>query len=471
MGSLKPWALTVLLVAGLAGGLAAQAGGVHHGVLVGFSPSVLSPNGTNHLVQIDAYNRGVAYTTSPPGTWPFWGSPHGMVMDVDNRNVILPVLVDSRGLFSALVHWNPALPGVGDTLWFGPTAGLFAGATEWTLNADGNPVTLDRLSNPPRLAEYDRLSKIWRFKPLSGSLASFAGMSGLHWDALNGGYLFAGWSGGGMGNPPALGPTVLYRASHDGTSVTVLARDTSSAALAGFGGHMLDNGDWVSSSAAAGALYYTVKRASGKWSAGPAYQGRAFLDVTAEVHAAQGRGFFGVYSQGSGGVAYVDPTTAPATIISMYSGGASTWPGAPSQPLEVLPLHQRTLCTRRTLGGCWDLNIRPCSVQLADKPFVVAAGVTGSGPPTLLPDGREIFLHLDLISYVSMVGGLAPFFRGNLGRLDRNGEATAVLDLTALGTAANGIVVHFCGVVLDPNAPSGVALVLEPHAMVIEVRP
>ena len=60
---------------------------------------------------------------------------------------------------------------------------------------------------------------------------------------------------------------------------------------------------------------------------------------------------------------------------------------------------------------------------------------------------------------------------GNIGKLDPFGVAKARIDLSLLGTGANGTVIHFCGVVLDPAAPSGIAWVLEPWAFVIDVEP
>ncbi len=457
-------ALVVVLM--LSAAAAAQAPGVHGGLLVGFSSTT---TGQSHLLQVDAFNRGVAFTTRTGSAWPYWGQPYGMVTDTDNRTVIVPVYIDAAGSQAALALWDPRGQTVVGTLWSGPATGPLRGSTGWTLNSDGHPVTLDRLSSPRRLAEYDRFKGAWTYHAIPGSVASFAGIAGFHWDTLNGGYVFAGWSGGGLGKPPAAGPTVLYRTGWDGSGKVDLATDPG--ALAMFGGERLDSGDWISSSNNNQVAYYKVNAASRVWTPGPATSGHPFADVSAERYAAHGQGFFAVHGGTPGAVVYVDPATVPPTIIPVYTGTASTWPTAPALPLEVTPLFQRDLSTRRTGKARWDLNIRPRSGWLAGRFCVVAAGLQGVAPPIQLPDGREIHLSPDLLTWLTLGWGLPPFIVGNRTMLDLNGEATARIDLTLLGSAANGTVIHFAGVVLDQAAPNGIAWVLEPWAFVVNVLP
>jgi len=100
---------------------------------------------------------------------------------------------------------------------------------------------------------------------------------------------------------------------------------------------------------------------------------------------------------------------------------------------------------------------------------VVAAGWNGARPPVVLPDGREIILLPDGLTMLSARGPVPPFLVGNVGVLDATGAATAKLDFATVGKALNGITFHFCGVVLDPGAPQGIAWVLEPWAFVVDV--
>ncbi len=60
---------------------------------------------------------------------------------------------------------------------------------------------------------------------------------------------------------------------------------------------------------------------------------------------------------------------------------------------------------------------------------------------------------------------------GNTGQLNVQGKGIARLNLTRLGTAANGLTIHFCAVVYDPVAPSGIAWVCDPWAFVVNVQP
>jgi hypothetical protein len=97
--------------------------------------------------------------------------------------------------------------------------------------------------------------------------------------------------------------------------------------------------------------------------------------------------------------------------------------------------------------------------------------LTGARPPVLLPDRREIFLRPDALTALSVAGSVPPFLTGNHGTLGLRGSAIAHLDFSSVGTMLNGAVIHFCGVVLDPAAPNGVAWVLEPWAFVVDVMP
>ena len=137
-----------------------------------------------------------------------------------------------------------------------------------------------------------------------------------------------------------------------------------------------------------------------------------------------------------------------------------------------MALYDRDLCTVRTGKATWDINIKPDPQGTwAGKQYIVAASLTGSKPPIVLPDGRQIFLLPDVLTVATAMGPFPPFLTNNVATLDPFGVNTAKLNLTALGTAANGNLIHFCGVVLDPKAPSGIAWVFEPCAFFIDVQP
>ena len=101
---------------------------------------------------------------------------------------------------------------------------------------------------------------------------------------------------------------------------------------------------------------------------------------------------------------------------------------------------------------------------------MVAASLTAGSSPVVFPDGRELFLFPDALAVLSARGAVPPFLTGNVGTLDALGRATGSIRLGALGSQANGTGVHLAGVVLDAHAPSGVAWVLEPWVLVVDVK-
>lgn len=73
---------------------------------------------------------------------------------------------------------------------------------------------------------------------------------------------------------------------------------------------------------------------------------------------------------------------------------------------------------------------------------------------------------------------LAPFRAGNVKCTSIEARPRAVrtfpesnVRYEACEGRANGTVVHFCGLVLDPRAPSGIARVTDRHAFVADVIP
>lgn len=286
------------------------------------------------------------------------------------------------------------------------------------------------------------------------------------WDKARGGFLHAdGWIN-------------LYRTSYDLGITTLVAAAPGLTHLAHYGGDLAGNGDWISSSKNSSIVYYVAHGASSTATIGLKATGLAqwFDDVTMEKWAAPGDGFYatGTFVAGStasGGVFYATrfPT---ASTVRFYNAASPrlSWPFF-STGLEIVPLYSRDLGTLRTGKAGWLLSINPGIPALAGKTYVVAASLTGARPPVQLPDGREIFLRPDALTALSMAGPVPPFLTGNNGSLGLRGSAIAHLDFSSVGTALNGAVIHFCGVVLDPAAPSGVAWVLEPWAFVVDVMP
>jgi hypothetical protein len=332
--------------------------------------------------------------------------------------------------------------------------------SNWGLNSNGNPVTVDNSTSPQAVIEFNRFSQAWIRHPAPIIPAgSPGGISGCEWDTLKGGILHASY-----GNPTTVaGPisaTELYRTDYQGNT-TVVATGSASL-LSRYGGTQVDNGDWISSTCCT-YQYYVVKAGSRAWTPGPSGNSTIAYDVTSEKFAAPGRGVWLYNYSPARQIKYLDLVTGAVTTV--YTSTLGT-------VYEVTPLWKRDIGSIRTSRSAWRVSVAPEKPGLlAGKTFVLAASL--ASPPSggiALPDGRQIFIGLDTLTMLTVKGPLPPFLTGNLGTLDANGRATASLDLTALGKAANGFVLHFCGVVLDRAAPGGIGWVCDPHAFVIDVQ-
>jgi len=74
----------------------------------------------------------------------------------------------------------------------------------------------------------------------------------------------------------------------------------------------------------------------------------------------------------------------------------------------------------------------------------------------------------DTLTTVTTVSGLPPVIVNNIGNLNTSGEATCSIDLSTIGPVANGIRVYMLPVVLDSNAPFGIAVIGDPKVLVLE---
>ncbi len=453
--TIRRFAAAIGLCAGLVSASPGQISGVHRGLFV--SMFTTTP-GTNYMLQLDALQQPFTFITRAGGPWPYWGNPFGMVMDVDNHHVLVPGLIDNSGGNWALGRWNPTTRQVDSPVWAGTRDNNSVNNwSNWTLNSDGNPVTIDNGSVPQRLVEYDRFTSTWKSMPLPAGVAAFSGLSGLEWDAFSGGYIHSGWGMVGVNKAH------LYRTAYDGTPTWSVASTTLN--ISRFGGTLLANGDWISA-ATAGLQYSVVKAGTTVWTPGPPIAGNALSDVTHDHYAAPGQGFFATVSDGSRAIVHLDPVAATGTTL--YTGTAATMP---TTAVEVTPLYGRDLCTMRSGRGTWNVHVNPGNGALPGRIYVVVASLIATQPPLVLADGRQIHVGQDPLLFFSAIGSIPPSLTGNIGQLDQNGTGLAQLDFTSVGTALNGVVLHMAAVVIDGQAPLGVGWVCQPHAFVINVLP
>lgn len=411
--------------------------------------------GTNYLLQLDASNVPSSFVTQAgQGAWPYWGNPFGMTVDVDNHHVLVPALVDPGASTLVLARWDPVAQHVASTLWSGPRGvQSVQNWSNWTTNSDGNPVTIDNAGAVPRLVEYDRWRQTWRAVPLPAGTPAYAGLGGLEWDPIEGGYVHAAW--GQTGSQPS----ALLRTAPDGSATRTLA--VAATSITRYGGALLDNGDWIAPSGGA-YRYHVVASGSTVYAPGPA-SAVTLGDATRETFAAAGRGFFAT-EWAPPGVVYVDARTGAS--VRLHAGTAATMP---SSATEVVPLCSRDLATVRAGRATWAVRIQPGQGAFAGRTYHLAASLALPRAPLVLPDGRELFAGIDALFWHTVFASCPPLLTGNIGILDGQGRGEAALDLVAAGKSLNGLVVHFVALVLDPVAPSGVGWVCEPHAFAVDV--
>lgn len=452
MVRLTPLAFVLGLFAGLlpATSAPAQVAGVHAGLVLGYSN--VGSSAASALGIVDA-NDVLTNHPSMSAAWPAWGNVWGMTHDIDNETVLVHGYLEfvNPPQTYAVLRWDPRTATVVGTVWSGPfNAGAVRNLTNLALDGDGDLASFDSVLG--HLVVFDRATAQWSGVriPLAG--AQNHGLGGFAWDRLDGGFVYA--------SAPT-GQQALYRTSDDRATTTTVAVAAASVG-AGYGGDLLQNGDWISSSRA-GMRYLTVPSGTSNWTAGPLV-GTTFWDVTAEKFAAPGRGYFASSVASPQEVVYVDARTTPHTAVTRVS---STTQSMPSWILEVAPRHGRDLATERAGAGTWDVHVNPGGGRFAGRSFVVAASLAGARPAAVLPDGRELFLRPDPLAALTAQGPLPPYFTGNIGVLDAQGVGRARIDLSRFGQALDGIVLHLCGVILDPAAPSGIAWVLDPWALVV----
>ncbi len=450
----KTIVLLGLLVVCLGISVTAQpAKGQHNGLWVGMYNSAAP---TNHVLTLDPKNVATAYTTKPNSAWPYWGNPFGACMYSDNQHVLIPVIMDPAITSFGLVTWDNNLPGAAQVLWQGPIlGGPIVNWSDWTMNSDGEILTIDNDTTTKTLqtAKFlDPSTKKWRSINLPATTRTSAGILGTKWDRLNGGFVWGAWGP----------PTELYRSNHDFSTTQTLATGPLTTTLGKYGGDLVENGDFYSSTCCT-QVYYVVKAGTSTFTPGPVAALNVAYDITTEHMAKPGIGLWTTIENPPRGIQYIDPMTTPPTVTKLYTGSATTMP---RPAIEVVELYNNDLCTRRTGPRIWDVNINPGNGLHAGKSFVMVVSLAGTTKISL-PDGRELFITPDNATVLSQTGQLAPFLTGNVGKLDASGKARAVLDLNLLGTVANGNVIHMAAVVFDTKAPSGIAHVCQPWAFVI----
>jgi hypothetical protein len=160
--------------------------------------------------------------------------------------------------------------------------------------------------------------------------------------------------------------------------------------------------------------------------------------------------------RGPGGIYTVD--------LSSQAVGHFTTINASLYETEIL--YRRNLAGAGAGKGLWTIGI--VIPEDAGHGYVLAVSFSGVRPGVGLADGRRINLNVDTLTVLGLTGTLSPFLTGTAGRLSRSGGAAAKLDLSALGSGANGVLLWFLAATFDPRAPLGIKTITDPLVLRVE---
>lgn len=157
------------------------------------------------------------------------------------------------------------------------------------------------------------------------------------------------------------------------------------------------------------------------------------------------------------GIWRIDVATSVATKLA----------SVPRDLHRCIPAYGRNIQSVATTKGKWDVHVS--FPGHAGKPFLLALSASGPRNGVPLPDGRTIPLLVDQVTVASVTTGIPGIVNGNLGRtLDGNAEALVRINLLPLGSVVNGLRVWLCALVLDSQAPIGIAEIADTKCLVVE---
>jgi len=123
----------------------------------------------------------------------------------------------------------------------------------------------------------------------------------------------------------------------------------------------------------------------------------------------------------------------------------------------------------------WTMDQRPNDRSLrvsfpgeGGRSYVVALSATGTRPGPALPDGRVIPLIVDGLVSQCLNGGIPGILENTAGVLNATGEARVKVHVNPFGAALKGVKLWAAALVLDANAPSGVAAVVGPLVVTVK---
>lgn len=160
--------------------------------------------------------------------------------------------------------------------------------------------------------------------------------------------------------------------------------------------------------------------------------------------------------QGSPGIVY-SWDFATGAMTTLHSGNALFAGKA------ILPFLGRNVTTVERGGGLWEISLR--FPGHGGKRYVAPLTTSGTRPGFSVGT-RHVAFNVDALTLATASNSLFPIYRGGAGQLDPAGFGTAFLDVSSV-PSTTGLMVQVIAIVLDPNAPDGIALIADPRLIVL----
>lgn len=365
-------------------------------------------------------NSAGVVTTLLPRSYFYSASP-GFAVDLDNRSYVLAnpntgglLIVDAKGTAIRSI----GLPGSG-------------GVQDVVLNAAGDYAVLAWLPGGGGILEVDRrthaVKTLW-----SGS--QFGTACGFLRDADTGDFIAVKGA-----------PLELFRIAEDGSSIASIAMLTIGK-----------TGQLTQDLATGAFMSLVIPYPPSNWCPLYAVSSRGRVTMISGVP--------------MGDVAAADRATSrhPRVVLATHVGlefySYQTRTVTPFARLNgfvthVQPEGSRNVATEAQGAGRW--IVRLDFPGEARRAYAAALSFSGIRPGLRLADGRSMLFNPDAISVASLLGHLAPYFRGQVGILDAQGRGQAVLDVSSL-PPLRGVSIWIQALTIHPAAPLGLATIADP---------
>jgi hypothetical protein len=360
------------------------------------------------------------------------GSAHGVTTDLDNRNVVFAE--------TDLYRVDPANSAVTTVF----PAGL-GGSANVTIDHNGDYIMtgigLGSSSYSIFRIHNNALTTIATMGPTSGTF-SFTG--GLLRDIDTGNFVLQVYGG-------SAGPHPIISVAPDGTYTTLVAN------ISTLGGPRYEftqdirTGDFYVGINDTSLGYLVRATRSGATTVVASNADRfAYNALVADRASSAAPRLVHPYLQN---LYYTDLKTFAITSVAVNGSSVS--------PRDVDIWQARNIQPILTAPGKYALNFSfPAH---AGMPYVAGMSLSGVRPGVVLPDGRNILINPDVLTFLTVNNLLPGIFNLGPAILDSTGAAQGSLDVSSLPPL--GLPVHLVVLVLDPKAPAGIAVVSDPYVL------